>query len=71
MVDIECEDLHEQTFSGVRARQIERIGPRSPQNLVRGLSSDTTNETPALAFEPFGPIEECKAVTDKAGSRLR
>ncbi|KAL3752237.1 hypothetical protein ACJRO7_012963 [Eucalyptus globulus] len=38
---------------------------------VHGLGWDTTDEALTSAFKPFGPIEECKAVTDKATGRCK
>ncbi|XP_030520858.1 UBP1-associated protein 2B-like [Rhodamnia argentea] len=38
---------------------------------VHGLAWDATDETLTSAFKPFGPIEECKAVTDKATDRCK
>ncbi|XP_030458584.1 UBP1-associated protein 2B-like [Syzygium oleosum] len=38
---------------------------------VHGLAWDTTDEALTSAFKPFGPIEECKAVNDKATGRCK
>lgn len=38
---------------------------------VHGLAWDTTTETLASAFSPYGPVEECNVVTDKTTGRSK